>query len=366
MLDSLPNATFFDSAYRHAGMDAYLDSLRGKTTGAPYTIFVPTDDAFRAAGFTLQQIGQSSKAVLDSLLLYLTGAGSYTYGSLDSLSGSSALNTLLTDPNMQRTLGYNSGFSTYAPYQYVLYTCVKNGTLWLNGNPVRTAAQSLQATNGVVWPIDLLVQKPFFESYQVLASDTTYYFYKMALHISDSIYQSYYQNYYFSDTLGLQVKQGQPYITVLAPTNQAFRNAGFTNIAAIYAYIYSSYAVNHNGTNQQNQPVRTNLDSVLDLHRVGYAPYSAFNNPYFQVVLFTEDMLTDPAVNNMLLWYAEAYDNGQTSAYTDVDFQDNNGQVVVHRADAPGGRAVNVIAPHDVYTLNGVVHRVDNLLLPTP
>jgi hypothetical protein len=40
--------------------------------------------------------------------------------------------------------------------------------------------------------------------------------------------------------------------------------------------------------------------------------------------------------------------------------------VVVHRDDIPGGRAVNIIAPHDITTLNGIVHRVDNLLWPTP
>lgn len=367
ILDSLPNTTFFDSAYRHAGMEAYLDSLRAGVNGSPFTIFVPTDNAFQAAGFTLQQIGQTSKFVLDSLLFYLTVRGSYTYHDFDSLAGNAIFNTLLTDPNIQRTLG--PSFSTGNPYQYQLHVGVKNGTLWLNGTPVKTAAQIVQGTDGVVWTSDQMVQKPFLETYQVLTQDTTYSFYMAALHISDSIYHSplnYSMGYFFSDTLGLQLKSGQPYITVLAPTNQAFRNAGFSGIQDIYTYIGKSATLSEGGVDALGRYVRTNLDSILDLHRLGYGPYTNFANPYFTVLLHTNDMLYNSTVNNMLIWYAQSYDAPQTNVYTDVDFLNNNGQVVAHRADAPGGRAVNIIAPHDVTTLNGIVHRVDNLLLPTP
>lgn len=367
ILDSLPNATFFDSAYRHAGMEAYLDSLRAGVKGSPFTIFVPTDNAFQAAGFTLQQIGQTSKFVLDSLLFYLTIKGSYTYINFDSLAGNAVLNTVLTDPNIQRSLP--ASFSTGNPYQYQLHVGVRNGTLWLNGTPVKTAAQIVQGTDGVVWTSDQMVQKPFLETYQVLTQDTTYSFYMTALRIGDSIYQNasnYNLRYFFSDTLGMQLRNGLPYITVLAPTNQAFRNAGFNGIQDIYTYIGKSATLAEGGADAKGRLLRTNLDSILDLHRIGYAPYSDGSNPYFTVLLHTNDMLYNPTVNNILIWYAESYEAPQTTVYSDVDFQNNNGQVVAHRADAPGGRAVNIIAPHDITTLNGIVHRVDNLLLPTP
>jgi uncharacterized surface protein with fasciclin (FAS1) repeats len=366
LLDSLPDCTFFDSAYRHAGMEAYLDTLRVHLgdSSLSYTLFVPTDNAFRTAGYTLQQIGQSSPAVLDSLLFYLTVKGNLLYRNFDSLAGNAHLNTLLQDPTMTRTLP--TSFSASNPYQYILYAGVNAGTLWLNGAAVRTAAQSLQGTDGVIWQVDQLVTKPTMETYELLKQDTTYSYYMTALHISDSIYQSslnFNLRYYFYDTVTLQLRQGSPQMTVLAPTNDAFRRAGFLSPDDLLTYIYSSDCVNHGGINGKNQYLKTNMDSILDLHRIGYAPYSTFN-PFVDVVLLRNDMLYNPAVNNMVLWVSSV--TNQPSVYTDVNFQNDNGEVTVHRADAPGGAAAHVVTPHDVITLNGAVHRVDNLLTVTP
>ncbi len=359
LLDSLPDCTFFDAAYKRAGLAAMLDSQL-RTTAVPYTIFAPTDDAFKAAGYTLQQIGQMTPAQLDSMVLYWTVAGGYTFSNLDSLQGSTGIVTLLKDPGMKRSLDY-PGFSSSNPYRYRLYTAVMNGTLWLNGIPVRTNARSFAATNGVLWKVDRLVEKPVFETYQVLAGDTAYSFYMAAVRSSDSVYLANYTDYYFKDTISLQVQQGQSSITVLAPTNDAFRRAGFPDEGSVQAYISQSMAAVNYGYDMNGSPIQTNMDSILDRHRIGYAAgrYGALTSTVF----YGNDFLYNRSVDNSLILPSDGY---SPDFYSGVFFQQHNGQVSVHRVDAPAGRAVNIITPNNITTLNGVVHRVDNLLLPTP
>lgn len=359
LLDSLPDCTFFDSAYKRAGLALMVDTQWQKKA-VPYTLFVPTDDAFKAAGYTLQQIGQMTPAQLDSLVYYWTTVGNYNTSSLDSFAGSSGVVTLLKDPKLKRTLS-SPGFTVNNPYLYRLYVAMANGTLWLNGIPVRSNPQSISAINGVVWRVDKLVEKPMLETYQVLRGDTTYRYYLTALRSSDSVYKSNFTTSYFRDTTSLMVRQSQFPLTVLAPTNDAFRRAGFPDVGSIRQYIAQSLAAVNNGYDLNWKPIQTNMDSILDLCRIGYSP--GRNAAIAFTVFYLNDFLFNRGVDNSLIVPADGYN---PAFYSGIFFQPQKGQVTVHRMDALSGRAVNIVDPSNINTLNGVVHRVDNLLLTTP
>ncbi len=363
LLDSIPNSTIYTTAWKRAGISTLLDSMRAGNP-QPYTVFAPSDSAFNAAGITLDIIKQMPVSQLDSLLLYLIIPGNYTSQSLAALPGNIEVWPPLTDAFLVRSWPKPS-ISDRFPYQYRLYLGWLGNTLQLNGQAASKAGvQSIAATDGALWPISTVVQKPVQDVYQLLSSDTSFSFYMAALRYSDQFYQQNKTNMQFQDTMMLQFT-GNTYFTFLVPVNDAFRRAGFNSVSDITAYIDRSVA------GMPLQANSTNMDSILNLHVVG-AYFNGAQNAYllgglappgFINVFFVNDLLFNTAINNLII-----HDNRYPLAPTllPLHFQNNGGQVLVHRDDYPSGRAVHVLARHDIYTLNGVVHAVDNLLLPTP
>ncbi|WP_162852526.1 fasciclin domain-containing protein [Dinghuibacter silviterrae] len=364
LIDSIPTLRIYDSIYHHSDLGHLLDSLRGAQGAKYYTLFAPADEAFQKAGITLSQVGSYAPAVLDSIAFYLAATGSYTTEGLSTLQGYQPLNTLLQVTSIQSSYqgqpwNPGNGFSAQNPYIYTLYVGWTNGTLMQNGRPVG-ANQGIQATDGVLWETDTLVTKPTQEAYAVIAGDTSFSFFMAAGEISDSIYSNNYisvsRPVYTSgpDTVFLQLMAGLAPRTFFVPTNNAFRKAGFQSVTDIYNYILQSYnVVSGNFYDQNYNVIVTNMDSILNYHQS-------------TGVFYTQDMLSDPSLNMYVESPTGAGQYNQHPVYLYLTFSNVNGQVVLHRQDFPGGRAATVVAPYDMTTLNGVVHSVDNLLLPQP
>src|ERR1700744_3621053 len=85
--------TLFYAAWKKSGIDSVA------LNAANLTIYVPTDSAFTAAGYTASKINSLSKAVLDSLVAFHMVYGTYVDSTLASLQGSTEANTLLSTPN---------------------------------------------------------------------------------------------------------------------------------------------------------------------------------------------------------------------------------------------------------------------------
>jgi hypothetical protein len=150
------------------------------------------------------------------------------------------------------------------------------------------------------------------------------------------------------DTVNLQMMQGLAPRTFFVPSNNAFRKAGMFTYTDVTNYIDTSSTVIAGWFYDQNYNViPTNMDSIIFKHSSAG-------------MFYTQDILADPSLDK----YVE--NTGGNGTFLGLLFSNNNGQVVIHRQDFPNGRAATVIAPHDITTFNGVVHTVDNLLLPTP
>lgn len=364
IIDSIPQASVYAAAFHRSSVQAYMDSLRMGVANAPYTLLVPSNDAMSAAGYTLEKVKTLPLPVIDTLVRYLSLPGTLT-GYTPTYSGSTYYVPLMY-PNgtLQRSV-VPSPFSNYNPYYYLLAVAFRDNNMYLNGWQVSKQAAAVPATNGAVYLIDTVIRKPELELCQLIAADTSLSFYLAAMRKNNEVYSRQgelgdnYYNTVYNDTvvltattvLGIPQPTEAPVTTVFAPDNNAFRKAGFTSIEAINDYIEQSAAA----TGDPYNLLLTNMDSILVQHRVlyGYAvqyiPYKQGYNP-----LFTPDLRYSPS----------AQDNSELGGA--IFFQVSNGNVVIHRKDKPNGRGAQVTAGSDINALNGVLHKVDNLLLPTP
>lgn len=364
LIDSIPDLRIYDSIYHHSDLGHQLDSLRKAGAASMFTLFAPTDSAFQKAGISLAQVAGYAPAVLDSIVYYLALSGPYTSEGLGALQGYEPVNTLLQVTSIASSYqgepwNPGNGYSQQYPYFYYLTLGFTNGSLMLNGEPVTSSGASvLQATDGVLWANDTLITKPTQEAYAVISADTAYSLYMAACSISDSIYVANYVSFstvvYTSgpDTVSLQMMQGVAPRTYFIPTNNAFRKAGFFTYNDIDDYIQNSVVViSGNFYNQYYNVMTTNMDSIL-----------LYNQS--TGVFYTQDMLQNPTLNVYVEKPQGGGQNNQQAIFLNLLFSDQSGQVVLHRQDNPSGQAATIIAPHDITTLNGVVHSVDNLMLP--
>jgi uncharacterized surface protein with fasciclin (FAS1) repeats len=166
----------------------------------PFTVFAPTDDAFQASGITSSTINSLTADQLKAILLYHT------------LAVKIASSDVPAGPNAKViTAGGDSVFVT------------KNAKgVFVNGINVVNA--DLPASNGVIHTISRVLLPASGNLVQVASSDTTFSFLVAAVVRASQG---------STDVASLLSNGG--IFTVFAPTNNAFRAAGFADIAAINA-----------------------------------------------------------------------------------------------------------------------------------
>ena len=186
--------TLLKSAVVKANLAATLDG-----TG-PFTVFAPTDDAFAASGISSSVINSLSADQLKTILLY------HTLGSKVMAADVPA------GPNAKViTAGGDSVFVT------------KNANgVFVNGVNVVTA--DIAASNGVIHTMSRVLIPPVGNLVATASADTTF-----SLLVAAVVRAS------TGATNVAAVLSGTAPLTVFAPTNNAFRAAGFPDAAAINA-----------------------------------------------------------------------------------------------------------------------------------
>jgi len=191
VLKSSINATFFYQATIRTGLDTVFDSP------GPYTVFVPTDSAFLAAGISSASLNSASTATLKDMLLYHTLAGA----------------TLITT---SFPMGSNSKLIT-ANGDSIFISNSSNG-FFVNGIPVEQS--DIVLSNGVVHAITLApLLAPKGNLMQLIQGDTSFSYLSAAVTRASQ------------GTTDIQTKltSGGPY-TLLAPNNDGFRSYGYATV----------------------------------------------------------------------------------------------------------------------------------------
>ncbi|MEO8819712.1 MAG: fasciclin domain-containing protein, partial [Ginsengibacter sp.] len=271
IVSSTPDFSTLNAAVKKAGLSATLSS-----TG-PFTVFAPTNEAFTASGITSAVLGSLSADQAKSILLYHTIPSKILAAQVPA------------GPNAA-VLSANGD---------TLYVTNNSNGVFVNGIQVTQA--DVQASNGVVHVIGKVLMPPSGNIVEMAQVDTSLS-YLVAAVVKANLQGAL---------------SGAGPLTVFAPTNNAFRAAGFPTIASI----------------QAADPAT--LTSILTYHVIGAR-------------VFSSD-LTDgeqaPTLNGQkviigLMSGATVKGNGNMSPS-------------------------NIVATNIVAT-NGVIHVIDQVLLPKP
>jgi uncharacterized surface protein with fasciclin (FAS1) repeats len=239
-----------------------------------YTLFAPTDEAFAAIGLgTKDAISNVPIEKLKAILLY-------------HVLGSKVLAAQV--PSTYTELTMLNNLKSYI---------IRNGNnVYINGTPVVSA--DIAAKNGVVHAIDRVLLPPAGNIVEVAAANPNFTYLVAAV-----------------QTAGLvDALSGAGPLTVFAPTNQAFIDAGFPTIASIEAAPASA------------------LIPILTYHVVAGRTFSS-------------DLMNGQMLNML------------SGGMTTISL--TNGAQIDGANSAPS----NIIQT-DVMATNGVIHAIDRVLLP--
>ncbi|WP_341838103.1 fasciclin domain-containing protein [Chitinophaga pollutisoli] len=269
------NFSLLESALIHAGL---TDALSG--TG-PFTVFAPDNAAFAAAGLeTEAKIKAVPAETLKKILLYHV-----VPQKISSSQIATASNVAVKTAN-----------------DLTIYVTKNGNGVFVNGIPVKKA--DVSASNGVIHVINSVLMPPAGNIVETAAANPNFSLLVAAVTRASQ-----------GSTNVAQVLSGEGPLTVFAPTNQAFINAGFANAAAIQA---ADPAV---------------LTSILTYHVVPGR-------------IFSSD-LSEGA--------KPATANGGTVTITLAGGA---------RVKGNGNTTASVISPANLLTTNGVIHVIDHVLLP--
>jgi uncharacterized surface protein with fasciclin (FAS1) repeats len=244
------------------------------------TVFAPDNKAFKAAGFDATAINAAPVDVLKGILLYHVIGSKITASQIPV-----ADNTPVT------TLNGKDVFVTS-----------KNGNVSVNGAHVVKA--DIMASNGVIHAIDKVLVPPSGNIVELAQGNPNFtYLVAAVLRASQGT----------TNVAALLTGDGP--LTVFAPTNQAFINAGFATIESI------------NAANPDD------LTPILAYHVIGARVFST----------------------NLVDGSTPATLNGET-----VTIQLSGGAAVKGKSNSSASN----ISPADLVATNGVVHVIDQVLLP--
>ena len=286
--------TLLKAALKQAGLDVTLGA-----TGA-YTLFAPTDDAFRAFGLTSDLvIAAASPDLVKSVMQYHV---------LGTKVESSAIPTA-TNTAQQTLFPLGSVYLT----KPVAVTTATGSTTTVAVNGARVLDNGTQASNGIIYPIDRILLPPAYGNIpNTLASIPTIY---ALLAPSAGISFKLLQQAVTKAGIGGPLTATGP-LTVFAPTDNAFRASGYDSAAIARA------------------PAAT-LATVLGYHVVNSRTYTP--------------TLTNAA--SLTTLQGGTITVGVSTTAVTVTGKGN------------GTTASNIIGP-DVTATNGVIQIIDRLLLP--
>lgn len=275
LVTETPNLSLLKTAVVRAGL---AETLSGSGT---FTVFAPTNEAFAAAGLgTEAAINAVPVETLKNILLYHVLSQKYPAANI---------------PNGTTELTTASNSKTYVTK--------KSAGVYVNGSAMVTTAD-INASNGVVHVINKVLMPPSQNIVQLAQGNTNLSYLVAAVTRASQ-----------GSTNVAQVLSTTNPLTVFAPTNQAFIDAGFATTDAIMAADPAT------------------LTSILTYHVIGAR-------------VFSSD-LTENAMPTTL----------------------NGGKVTITltggaKVKGNGNTTASNITAVDIMATNGVVHVIDRVLLP--
>ena len=356
--------TLFKAAWARSTMEAKLKAYGDRT---PFTLLVPTDAAFIADGLTLEVINSTTPALLDSMLMYHTIASGISPKELNGRLDNTITLSLVPNPAL-RVLPLEPGSGLSDPYFYRLYLKVQANGLYVNGKNVGNLTP-VQTTSGTLWPIDHVQHKPTKTILGALEADGRFGIYlevmKKCADLYFEITEYNLERPWIPGLVVYDYPAPSPnvfFTSMLAPTDQAFHNAGFADADAVMTF-----------NKQRTLPsvdwdmgVVNGLfasDSLLTLHRWSDLIYPKSINgdvgTLNPTAFYSSDLNSDILGNYLLRTKNTFYD--VPAMMMPLEFGKNaEGAVTIKAKGSTHPPAV--VVDGDINTIMGPIHAVDHLI----
>lgn len=330
--------------------------------GTPLAILVPSDAAFEAEGYTADKIAGASAGHLDTLLLYLCLQVDLDTIANAQTTGNVKIRSKLTDPVIKE--GSNS--SDLTPFILPHYIGIEQGRLFVNGKNTgdftikRVQHASLLFTGH-------LFLRPTKDIWTFLQEDGRFTEFVKILTSADAIYATRMPDARMKPWLAVDstsTSQMIRFISIFAPTDEAFAEAGYTSTALRVLNLKYQSKINTVAYSPYQFMTFLKSDSIISYHSWGmrYLPASAAKaNP---TVFFSNEM-TNEYLGKYILQPIGWKPIEQPIMRVPFEFgEDEAGHVTVKLKNAKEGTDAATMTESDIMTLNGPVHVVDRLFVP--
>lgn len=385
-------AKIFYSAWQKSNVK---DLLKSKGDKISYTVFAPSDAAMQGAGLSASVITQMPVNEVDSLIMFYTSIGGLSKENLSGRQESTMVKSLLNRPDLYSAYyeGDGTGQQQYDPYYYKHYVALKNDELLVNGKSTGKLNYT-QAKDGAFYVIDKAIEKAYKSVMQTLKDDGRFTIFLEAQRLSDEQYidkiasdieplfgykpdaeeiKTAYATTrkYYEMGWGVNKPPYQGFVgknvdetTTFAPTDEAFKKAGFQTAADVLKF------------NERGEGVRFDdnffqaigsypMDSVFTYHRDWGRMFGTIDPTYGlgapnATVFYSNDL--QPALLNEYYVSIGGTANPKYGYKMPLEFS-IDGNTVKIKVKGSEHTAAKVIET-DINTMNGPIHVIDNLLLP--
>ena len=294
-LNGSSNFTLLKAALKQAGLDATLGAA------GTYTLFAPTDDAFKAFGLSSEAVIKLAPANLVQSVFQYHLIGTKLEPSAIPVASNTAQQTLFPLGSVYLT-------------KPVAITTSGTSTTTVAVNGAHVLAAGTEASNGIIYPIDRILLPPVYGDIPTTIKNIPTIFALLAP--SAGVTFNLLQQAVTRAGIGGALTATGP-LTVFAPTDAAFKAVGYDSVAIA------------------KMPV-ANLTAVLSYHVLN-------NSRVYTPTLTNGSSLTTLQGGTITV--------GTSTTATTVTGKGN------------GTSASNIIGP-DVTASNGVIQIIDRLLLP--
>lgn len=377
-----PEYSLFWQAWRRSTMGKTLNEI-GPSYG--FTLFVADNTAMEKAGYNSNTIRTTPVPVLDTLLRLHTIPQQVFPDALALQPGNLRLESLL-----QIVLAKDE-WQNELTFRYRHYLAIEKGRVLINAQPAGLVSSIAVIQKGTIIPVNkVLVRRPK-DTHQVLYEDGRFSMYLGIRRYNDSLYNiirgfspsdfhsnpdTYDKRFGLSYTGNTPVKQLLDYLspatytyikhlasfekyiqvyetTILVPTDEAFRHAGFQRLENLIAF--NQRAIPYLKEDGQEFSGWLPTDSLLSAHYWGFNIVGN-NPPPEQPTLFYSNDLKPEIMSDYVF---KTYYNSHINP---LDFT-REGEAIHVKVKGSTAEQATIIEK-DIETFNGVVHVLNRLLVP--
>lgn len=351
----------FNAAWQKSNLNALLAK---EGNGMRFTILAPDDAAMTAAGYTSEAIAAAPASALDSMLAFHVLPEYLDTAVLRGQKGSVRRKTILHhNMLLEEAVSPGSSVPAMQPYTYKQFIALAaDGGLLINGKNTGKHTP-MYATNGIIWPVNQLLQRPVESVIDFLRRDPRFTIFTALIQLTNEVWEMESMGYFprtsYNDlglVDGLTVRSS----AFFAPTDAAFQKAGFNSAADLMTlnarsmpYLDWDYFQMVNGFV---------TDSLLAYHNWGrmYTPTEpSYGGGTPAAAMFYSNDLDNRIIGNFEL---TSSGGGRVPPYPmTLDFGNSGGRITVKVKGS--NRPAAAIEEADINTFQGPVHVVDNLIL---